>query len=127
MPAAFINSRKHGNDDPRSATVSNVFGLRANRKLRHRELLLERFAAIISAPAEWCCPTMRLPEFRTMVVALMSHPALGTEPLCTWRANRTSGTELAALVRVGPICRWNESDAHLLQRLDSRGHSTSVP
>jgi hypothetical protein len=32
---------------------------------------------------------MYLSEFGTMVVALMSHPALGREPICTWNAKST--------------------------------------
>src|SRR5258708_255016 len=38
---ASVNGRKHGNDRTRFVIVSDGFDLRANRKLRHRKLLLE--------------------------------------------------------------------------------------
>jgi hypothetical protein len=70
--------------------VGNVFDLLADRKLRHRKLLFGFVDAIISPRAGRRFLTMYLPEFRTMVVALLPHPALGREPLYTWNAKRTS-------------------------------------
>ena len=73
---ASVNRRKHGDNRARLVIVGHVFDLLANCKLRHRKLLFGFVDAIISPHADDRCPTMRLPQDRTMVVALMSHPAL---------------------------------------------------
>jgi hypothetical protein len=86
---AAVNGRKHRDDRARFVIIGNVFDLLANRKLRHRKLLFGFVDAIISAPAGRGFLTMYLPEFGTMVVALMSHPALGREPICTGNAKST--------------------------------------
>src|SRR6266700_2777739 len=46
--------------------------------------------AIISPQAGCSLLTMYLPEFRTMVVALMPHPGLQKEPFRAWNARRSS-------------------------------------
>src|SRR2546422_9612259 len=72
IPKASVNGRKHGNNRTRFVIVSDVFDLLANRKLRHRKILLDSFDAIISPQAVCSFLRMCLPEFRTMVVALLS-------------------------------------------------------
>ena len=85
---SFVNGRKHGDDRAQLVIVSDVFDLLANCKLRHRKLLFGFVDAIIS-PCAGRSSSIRFPEFREMVVALLPHPALGTEPLYTWNAKRT--------------------------------------
>jgi hypothetical protein len=45
ISGVFVDGAKHGHGSGRSAAVNDAFGLRPNRKLRHRKPLLELLTA----------------------------------------------------------------------------------
>jgi hypothetical protein len=71
VPEAAVNGRKHGDDRTNLMVVGCVIDLLANRKLRHRKLLLESSVRLYRDKSVDRSLTIQLPEFSGAVVVIM--------------------------------------------------------